>query len=1196
MKWSDDQSKVIQLRNRNILVSAAAGSGKTAVLVQRIIKMITEEGVDIDELLVVTFTNKAAAEMRERISAGIAKCIEADPDNLHLRRQSSLIHNAKISTIHSFCQSIIMNYFYRIDVEPGFRIGDENEMTLIRADVMDDLLESWYSKNDTNFIELVDKYTSDKDDSNLASHIEELYKFSESYPWPAEWLEHCRAVYDINSEAELYETDWFKSMLDNTRAELKEALLIAHEIMDMCESGGISERQYALIAAEADFIESICDVANYNEVNIRIHNFEFIKWPTLLKAEIENGLDREYASAVNKERVKYKKIVTDLRDSVFVDTKIILEQIRLSKDVVNTLIDLTIEFGERFSAEKRRQNVMDFSDLEHYALQILCNPDTPEHEPTEVALECRGLYKQIMIDEYQDSNGVQESILTSISENNNLFMVGDVKQSIYGFRMADPSLFMHKYDTYSEEDSDNQKILLSQNFRSRTTVLDSVNAIFSRLMQYDMGGIEYDDKVALHKGPLYDSDEVAAAAADKKTEILITDKSDDKFTSEAAMVAERINEMVNGIEPMYVFDKDAEAMRPIRYSDIAIIMRGIKDSADTFVSTLKSAGVPAFAQSSTGYFQTYEVRLLLDFLTIIDNPRQDIPLAAVLTSVIYGFTDEDLVHIRECMDKGRRFYDALKSYCENGSDEKLRARANAFTRDLDDFRSRSVYMQIHELLEYIFEKTRYDKLLTAMPAGRQRQANIERLYEYAVAFEKTNYRGLFQFNRYIENLQTYEVDYGEADAVGEGENAVAILTIHKSKGLEYPVVFVCALGKQFNDTDLHKKIIFHMEMGIGTDVMDTKRRIRCKTLMKRALSTRKKFESRAEEERILYVAMTRAREKLILTMELKADDRKKLMGSFNYGNMDAGIPLRRNEVLGANGYYNWIFAATNNNTDHFDIRYVPAADVADAEAADITKARLSRDMLLSISRSVSPDVISTISSRFQDNAIASADTIIPAKLSVSDIKLDALSHVDEEAYEAFETPEKELYIPDFARAGDKASNVNKGALRGTAFHRVMECLDFCRDYDYGALKDAITAMVESGRMDKESADMVYVKAVSAFTSSRLYERMKQAALLGRLYKEAPFVMGIPAREANSEYDSDERILVQGIIDAYFEEEDGIVLVDYKTDRTESEQELIDHYRRQMELYAYALEHGTGKKVKEIYLYSFSLNKEISIAL
>ncbi len=1178
MKWTEKQQEVISRRDRNILVSAAAGSGKTAVLVERIIQRILDERqkIDIDRILVVTFTNAAAAEMRERIADAIEKKLEEEPGNAHLLRQSSLIHNARITTIHSFCQSVIRNYFYKINLEPSFRIGDEGEISLLKSDVLDSLLEEKYAKGEENFLAFADRYSSDKNDKPLKEAILRVYEYAMSEPWPKKWLEEALAAYRIESIEELDGADWMQEAQRVIGAEIAGLAACYDEILALCEKPGGPSNYLEKIAEERGALLAIATCRDFTSLREKI-DYDFGRLPRKNK-----DADEEITGEVKALREGVKKQLSAIRKEWFSQSaEEMLLHMKNAAPFAEELVEIVLEFADRYEAEKRERNILDFSDLEHKALSILVEEESGE--ASETAAEYRRFYEEIMIDEYQDSNYVQELILSSISRVNepipNMFMVGDVKQSIYGFRLARPDLFMEKYHRYQTNGERDCRIELSQNFRSRNCVLEGINRIFYKLMKADLGGIEYDEASALYPGNLYPTEDREF----HKTEILLLDREEGP---EGVLVAKEIKRLMDPSEKTQVFDKGSGQMRPIRYGDIVILMRSLKGKAEEMTQLLKDAGIPAISQSQTGYFSAMEIRQILSYLQIIDNPRQDIPLAAVLKSPIYSFTGEMLARIRSIRKKGD-YYDALRLYAEEGEESALREKCISFLRELAFFREQSRFLQMHELLNLLLEKTSFDKIAAAMPGGSQRLANIRMLYEKAIAFEKTSYRGLFQFNRYIEQLQTYEIDYGEAADLGQSEDAVRIYSIHKSKGLEFPIVFLCGCGKGFNKMDLNNKILLHGKYGIGLDDISIEKRSRCKTALKKAIRLQNEMEIMAEEERVLYVAMTRAREKLYMTASIKKIDAslqelKKERSSVSFY-----------QRFHAASYIDWITACLGPEEDLFKIKRIHLEELAEENAEEAMRSKDLRKKAKEAEILYQEADYEALKERFDREERQEEKPVIPAKLSVSELKLERIREQDEDIPESF-GEKKELYIPSFAKEEEEE---NKGAAYGTAMHRILECLSFA---DFGKekgrsaeenLRLALEKLLEEGRISKEEREAISLRGLTAFLESPLFARMKKADEKKLLKKEQPFVMSMKAREADPSYDSDEPILIQGIMDAYFEEDGKTILVDYKTDRVSGEDELADRYRRQMELYAYALR-ASGKKVEEAILYSFALKREV----
>ena len=831
VNWTTEQQKVIDLRDRNILVSAAAGSGKTAVLVERIITMLTDEEhpVDVDQLLIVTFTEAAAAEMKERIRDAIEKKLEEYPENEHLARQATLIHSAQITTIHSFCLSVIRDHFHAIDIDPGFRIGEEGELKLLKHDVLSELLEEEYQKKEQKFLDFVEAYGDGKSDKKIEDLILKIFEYSRSYPVPAEWLKQCREAYRIETLEDLEDSSYGEFIKANVNYYLEDALELIEQGLDLCLC---ADGPYAYEEALQNDKQMIEDLQMAETLEEMADAFEEIDW-TKLKANRNEFVSEEKIERVKAIREDVKGLIGDLSSQYFYQSIYeTVEDISRCIPAVEELTVLVEKFSKAFEEKKRSQNMIDFSDMEQYALRILTEEKDGELQSSPVAREYQEQYKEIMIDEYQDSNLIQEAILTSVSTvevgKYNIFMVGDVKQSIYRFRLSRPELFMEKFNTYDTEDSRTQRIDLHKNFRSRKEVLDSVNLLFFQLMARDLGGIDYDDQSALYVGASYpESDQL-----DNATEVLVIDNDVDSLAEvskedregkhalrglkkitdrelEARAVAVRIRELM---KEHRVTDKKTGELRPVRYSDIVILVRSVQGFADVFSEILNREGIPTYTGTREGYFATQEIGIILDYLRVLDNKRQDIPLAAVLTSAIGGTTEEELAWVKSKYPE-KPFWEAIAAYVEeqsagedstdeNSTDasgaEENRQDQDAIVRcmrQIEHFREIVPYTSIHELLWKILDETGYEDYVSAMPGGEQRRANLKMLVQKARTFESTSYKGLFHFVRYIEQLQKYDVDYGEASIEDEQSDTVRIMTIHKSKGLEFPIVFVVGMGK-----------------------------------------------------------------------------------------------------------------------------------------------------------------------------------------------------------------------------------------------------------------------------------------------------------------------------------------------------------------------------------------------------------------
>ena len=936
MKFTPEQQRVIELHNSNILVSAAAGSGKTAVLVERIIRMICdgEHPADIDRLLIVTFTNAAAAEMRERIAAGITARLETDPGNEHIQKQSALLHNAQITTIDSFSLFLIRNHFNEIGLDPDFRVADEGEIKLLQQEVLAQLLEDAYAgqfvpETPEQFHACVEYFCPGGRESVLEQHILNLSRYAGSFPWPAEWLEERKNDYAAGDMEALVCSDYGQYLTERVNRTVEGCLEKLREVKRLCELPDGPYMYGELTEAEIEQLERLTSCKDLEEQAAKVPAVTFARLPSK-KDDSVDPAKRELAKAI---RNSVKDTLSDLSESYFkTPLELAVEQGKACREPLRMLLDLVLEFDRRLLAAKQERHLIDFSDMEHYALQILLKREKVEETggtgtdhaetkyrivPSDVAMEYRQYFQEILIDEYQDSNLVQEYLLSAISGEEegryNRFMVGDVKQSIYKFRLARPELFLEKYDTY-QETGDLCRIDLAKNFRSRIQVVDAVNGVFSRIMSREIGGIAYDDKAALYPGAVYPAQEDPAYGSEllliRKPEKGEREESgigeqhaegagvlvdyDNVRQLEALAIAARIKQLKGSLK---VMEKSTGELRPVRYSDMVILLRTTSGWDEEFKKILEQQGIPVYITSKTGYFGALEVQELLQFLRVLDNPRQDIPLFGVMQSVFGGFTQEEIAQIRSGGEghsrKRMTLYEALKEVAQSGrtveegeeisagesagEEAELSQKADTFLQRIGHYRDLTPFTSIRDLLQRILDDYDYLNYVTALPAGSKRRANVEMLLTKASAFEKTSYFGLFHFIRYMEQLEKYDVDYGEADTLDENADVVRIMSIHKSKGLEFPVVFVSGLSKRFNMQDANQSLIVDMDLGVAVDYVDSVRRIKNKTLRRAVLSAKMKEDNLAEELRVLYVALTRAREKLILTAVLdKADEKWEL--------------------------------------------------------------------------------------------------------------------------------------------------------------------------------------------------------------------------------------------------------------------------------------------------------------------------------
>ena len=1256
-KWTDEQLLAIETRGKNLLVAAAAGSGKTAVLVERIIKIITDDNnpVDIDKLLVVTFTNAAASEMRERIGDAISKKLEEMPDSKMLQRQLALLNKSNITTIHSFCLDIIKNNFHLIDLDPGFRIGDETECTLIKQDVLIELFEDKYDKEDEGFLNLIEAYCTNRDDERLKEIVLKLYNFSMSGPWPSVWLREKAQEFNINSLDELEKASWYKVLKESLYLDLNNGKNGLDEAIKICEEDSDLAPYLLNLKPELNGIENAINSLNLNleQIYKAIKDIEFAYRIKTVKKGLGDELDKKKVKSL---RDDVKKKINQIKGGVFsVSLDETLNGIKNMYPIIKSLTELVIEFSDRYVKKKMERVILDFNDLEHLCLKILtCNDENGEVYASSVAQKFREKFEEVLVDEYQDSNNVQETIISMVSrkdlDNPNVFMVGDVKQSIYRFRQAKPELFLEKYNSYSEEDNKkNRKIMLYKNFRSREEVIKGVNFIFKSLMSKTVGELDYTDKEALNLGASYDEinkdnvyfqdnefidlDKIEVSGA---LELHILDKSsdfedgkneindeDDKENDneedlsavaiEARIIAKRIKELINPSDGkcFMVFDKNLNRYRKITYKDIVILLRSTKNWADTIVEELSFGGIPVYADINTGYFQTIEIRTIMSLLHIIDNPMQDIYTIASMRSPIFAFTSEELADIR-ILNRDNYFYLNVKDIAEDVYDERinksLKDKCVYFIEKIGSWREKSLYMPIDEFLWYLYSDTSYYGYVGAMVNGIQRQANLRILFQRAKQYEQTSFKGLFNFINFINKLRKSSGDLGTAKILGENEDVVRIMSIHKSKGLEFPVVFLSGCGKQFNLRDINDSLLFHEELGIGADCIDIKKRIRYTTLQKYAIKKKFELETLSEEMRILYVALTRAKEKLIITGS-SYNLQKDIDACYKAGvkGFNKVIP---SELLKQKSYLKWIMTALIKHKDgdilrqgknefveisddlsSWKINFHKKSDFGIENVEDsIEKKNIS---ILSLNYSnfeVDEEIRKRLEFRYKYRDVCS----VPSNISVSDIK-KAEEEIFEPQAENLFSEEKNRKKPRFIMEEKGLSKAEKG----TAMHFVMQKLDLNKVNLLNEIKEQIKNMFEKGLITKDEEESINIFKIQKFFKSNLGQRLLKAYKENKqVFRELPFITEIPVKRIEKDLIdkifNNEKLRLQGIIDCFFEEDDGIVLLDYKTDYVENgkEKEILDKYRVQIDLYTETLERVIGKKVKERYLYLFGIDKEV----
>ena len=1271
MKFTPEQQRVIELHNSNILVSAAAGSGKTAVLVERIIRMICdgEHPADIDRLLIVTFTNAAAAEMRERIAAGITARLETDPGNEHIQKQSALLHNAQITTIDSFSLFLIRNHFNEIGLDPDFRVADEGEIKLLQQEVLAQLLEDAYAgqfvpETPEQFHACVEYFCPGGRESVLEQHILNLSRYAGSFPWPAEWLEERKNDYAAGDMEALVHSDYGQYLTERVNRTVEGCLEKLREVKRLCELPDGPYMYGELTEAEIEQMERLTSCKDLEEQAAKVPTVTFGRLPSK-KDDSVDPAKRELAKAI---RNSVKDTLSDLSESYFkTPLELAVEQGKACREPLRMLLDLVLEFDRRLLAAKQERHLIDFSDMEHYALQILLKREKVEESdgtgtdrtetkyrivPSDVAMEYRQYFQEILIDEYQDSNLVQEYLLSAISGEEegryNRFMVGDVKQSIYKFRLARPELFLEKYDTY-QETGDLCRIDLAKNFRSRVQVVDAVNGVFSRIMSRKIGGIAYDDKAALYPGATYPAAEDPAYGSEalliRKPEKGEREESgigeqhtegagvlvdyDNVRQLEALAIAARIKQLKGSLQ---VMEKSTGELRPVRYSDMVILLRTTSGWDEEFKKILEQQGIPVYITSKTGYFGALEVQELLQFLRVLDNPRQDIPLFGVMQSVFGGFTQEEIAQIRSGGEghsrKRMTLYEALKEVAQSGrtveegeeisagesagEEAELSQKADTFLQRIGHYRDLTPFTSIRDLLQRILDDYDYLNYVTALPAGSKRRANVEMLLTKASAFEKTSYFGLFHFIRYMEQLEKYDVDYGEADTLDENADVVRIMSIHKSKGLEFPVVFVSGLSKRFNMQDANQSLIVDMDLGVAVDYVDSVRRIKNKTLRRAILSAKMKEDNLAEELRVLYVALTRAREKLILTSVLEKAEEK-----WELSQMTGQEKLTYLDFCEAGSYMDFLLPILPQTG--IAVKTLRTEDLAAEELGEQLRMGDRREQLRLIACGETPLTgdpeenerkLMHLRERFAYQYPHPGLQKLYTKTTVSELKIAAMAEKDEAAFHTFEEKEVVPYIPGFRREQEKVS----GAVRGNAFHRTMELLDFTylftesglftgcpnnyEEYRRGLDKNRLQNRLEeflqretiSLRLTEEYAKAVSLPKILNFLEQELAYRMWRAQEQGLLYREQPFVLGIDAKRLDPDLPEGEKVLIQGIIDVFFIEDGEIVLLDYKTDVIDSLEALWNRYNVQIQYYEEALTKLMQMPVKERILYSFYLEK------
>ena len=1333
-KWTVEQQSVIDSRNSNLLVAAAAGSGKTAVLVERIIQMITEKEnpIDIDKLLVVTFTNAAASEMRERVGDAIGKALDKNPENTHLQNQLILLNKASITTIHSFCLEVIKSNFHKINLDPNFRIGDTTECTILKSEALEDVFEELYKSKDQGFLNLVESYAEKRGDNELQNIILSIYSFAMASPYPEEWLIKSAEDFNINEDFEFKNSAWAKSILDTVRIEvsgievsMKKAL---EEVEDIIELETFTDKLKLEYLRVKDLLNA-CNTS-WDEAYRAMSSMCFENYVKGVKRIPKDApiYIKEAKDKAKSIRDKAKKSLEDIiQSSFYKDSDSIKEEIKYLYPIVKSISSTIVKFEEEYSKRKREKGIIDFNDIEHFALRILTERDedgkilTDEHGnsiPSDVALAYRDKFYEIFIDEYQDSNLVQEVLLSTIAkiETPNRFMVGDVKQSIYRFRQAKPEIFQEKYETYGiTEGSLYRKIMLYKNFRSRAEVLDSANYIFENIMSKNIGEIEYTEKERLNLGATFKENDNENAIVGGPTEIHIIQKSKvedleenseerqdeeeiDNIQLEARMVGKIIKDLMTPKEDgkvQMVYDKKLDAYREVKFKDIVILLRATSAWAPVFADELMNMDIPTYADIGVGYFDTIEIKTIMSLLQIIDNPLQDIPLLAVLKSPMFGFTPEELIDIR-LEDKEKSFYEALEDFAyervlevsvdgfedEDNNEVSIELRqayseledidsirdisefsffsdfnefgqiniepenqdinytdsskgmdvnkiidtsimpedsnirkAQIFLAKLRDFKEKSLYMSTDEFLWYLYTKTGYYAYVGALPGGSQRQANLKILFERAKQFEETSFKGIFNFINFISKLKKSNTDMGSAKTLGENADVVRIMSIHKSKGLEFPVVICSGMGKNFNTQDFKKNILYHHSLGYGPQLVDFERRISFPSIAKEALKNKINIENLSEEMRVLYVAFTRPKEKLIITGSTKKiEDSVKKWSS----NLDGSKTISQYDILKGKNFLDWIMPSVLKHRDLENVREsinVNVTHIEDHPSKWNAKLWNKEDILLETKGEVVEDSIEEILENIDLNE-ASTDyyedikeklnyeypykfsVTKPASISVTEIKKIQNTHEEDFSQSLF-NQRTVLKKPLFIQETQEKSKIS-GAERGTIVHLIMQVLDLDKVNNIYEIKEQIEGFIKKGIISEKQSVVINPFKIYKFFKSSIGQRMlnsdfikREQAIYTQVRMADVYIYEDLLHEDNNVYDK-ETLMLRGIIDAYFEENGEIVLVDYKTDfvNEENKVDVVNKYKKQLELYSEALERLTGKNVKEKCIYLFGIDEAL----
>ena len=1290
VKWTPEQESAIiapkdsSLDNQTLLVAAAAGSGKTAVLVERIITRLKDmdNPLSVQELMVVTFTKAAAQEMSARIGLALAKAMESTEDAAmqeRLERQLNLLPSAHISTLHSFCQWVIRSYFYKLDINPTARIGNEAEMALLQQEVLADLLTKSYEEGLYNIYELADFFSDDKSDAGLTAKIMSLYNYAMSLANPDGWLRKALEPYKeamtINPSETLwgqYMWDQHVAVIDRIRERLERMEQILLDPVGPHKWQNIYDNQLAALSmlSNAQTWDDMGEACKHTDTFIKDR---FNK----LGEEVDPSLQAEFKSLGSQNKDDLKA----MQAAVFtVPEATLQEQFKAQYPIIEGLVELTIAFHKAYRDMKQEQGIMDFSDLEHLCLALLVELGTEDDpQPSDVAKELQDTFKEIMVDEYQDTNGVQETIINLISRVDNRFYVGDVKQAIYSFRMADSSLFMEKYNTYGDTDAVERRIDLAKNFRSHENILAATNFLFYQIMTEEAAELNYTEAESLIPGRIVEDapedwvgGDVELQLLDVSKDTLGASESDEDEGDDPENNERELDFIIQKIKEIHAAKKQVQnpdgTFRQIEWRDFAILRRSLAGWGTRAVEAMRQAGIPAVVNERDGYFEAQEIQLLLALLSIIDNPEQDLPMAAVLHSGLVGLDANELGALR--LSGEGSLWSLMPAYAKEVQDERLLA----FIDHMERWRTLSRRHGVTDLLWDIYESQDYVNYVGAMPNGLVRRANVLALYDRAKGYEASGFRGLFRFLRFVESLRDSNQDMPLANVVSEADNVVRLMTIHKSKGLEFPVVFLSGVQKGFNMMDLRSELLIDKNAGLGLKGYFPDIRVSFPTMPWFYVKDVKEAALKAEEQRILYVALTRARDKLIMTGHFKgfknAKGKLSTLGELikNAASVE-GQQLPTDIITQANTYLEWLIMGFTRHLDggnplrvaieyegptYFDLPdkkcrikvevhdgslYGDLDYKADIDETTINKVRelqavnsveLPQEIedrfnysypYSDATRRTAKISVSELKRRFQERELEAGtiDTLnepiitvdTGAKRAVSDailgqaIKLDirnadrdATNNADSDAtsntaVSTLIVPADDLANSVFGRkpqALQSEEDVLTGAQWGTLMHEAMQWLPLAQ-YTQASLTKELDGLVTKGTFTEEERNLLSDTSLYKFFSSDLGKRLINAK---RIERELPFSMLFEGKRVYDTLEDGENLFLQGIIDTAFEEDGEWVLVDYKTDRVKSGEDLIKRYKIQMDLYKEALQRLTGMPVKACYIYSFRLHDAIII--